>query len=496
MEDIILEVKNISKKYPGVLALDNVSFNVQKGQIHALMGENGAGKSTLIKVISGAVQPSSGTIKINGQVFSGLTPALSSKLGIGVIYQEFNNVPSLSVMENVFLGKKIGGKYFPDTKLMAKKTKEIFDKLGVSIPLDEMTRNLSVAQQQIVEIARALSQDVKVLIMDEPSASLAMAEVERMLRIVKSLKDEGVTIIYISHRIDEILNIADTLTVLRDGKHIVTKPMKGVDRKEIIRLMVGRELNETYPERKTEIGEPILELENVSGNGVNDISFCLRKGEILGLAGLIGAGRTELGKVIFGAARKEKGTIRYKGKEIDFHSPGQALYSGIGYISENRKNEGVFLNYPVDWNITISALKRYSHLGFVDSHKLDDLAKEMIDRFRVKTAGRHQLVRNLSGGNQQKIALAKVLALNTDIIIFDEPTRGIDVGVKQEIYRLMNELIANGVSIIMISSEMEELLGMSDRIVVLHEGRKMGEVKKADFNQHRVLEMASGITQE
>ena len=317
-----------------------------------------------------------------------------------------------------------------------------------------------------------------------------------LFRSVRNLRDEGVSIIYISHRIDEVLDIADTLTILRDGKHIETRPMKGVDRKEIIRLMVGRELNETYPARTTPIGGPILELEDVSGNGVHDISFELKKGEILGLAGLIGAGRTELGKVIFGEAKKESGTIRYKGKPVDFHSAGQALSSGIGYISENRKEEGVFLNFPVDWNNTISALKKNSRYGFVNRKNLEALADKMVSRFRVKTPSQLQLVRNLSGGNQQKIALAKVLALDTDIIIFDEPTRGIDVGVKQEIYHLMNELIENGVSIIMISSEMEELLGMSDRIVVLHEGRKMGEVMKKDFDQQKILTLASGIALE
>ncbi len=492
----VLRINHISKKYPGVLALDDVSFDIKKGQIHALMGENGAGKSTLIKVISGAIQPSGGSVIINDTEYKSLTPALSSQLGIGVIYQEFNNVPSLSVVENVFLGKKIGGRFCPDLKLMTRKAQEIFDKLGVSIPLDIQARRLSPAQQQIVEIARALSSDVKVLIMDEPSASLAMSEVERMLRIVRSLRDEGVTIIYISHRIDEVLDIADSLTVLRDGHHIETRPMKGIDRKEIIRLMVGRELNETYPSRSTDIGEPILQLENVSGNGVHDISFELRKGEILGLAGLIGAGRTELGKVIFGEARKDSGTIRYKGNPIEFHSAGQALSSGIGYISENRKEEGVFLNFPVDWNITISALKKYSDHGFVNKKALELLADKMVSRFKVKTPSQAQLVRNLSGGNQQKIALAKVLALDTDVIIFDEPTRGIDVGVKQEIYHLMNGLIENGVSIIMISSEMEELLGMSDRVVVLHEGRKMGEVDKKDFDQQKILTLASGIAVE
>ena len=289
------------------------------------------------------------------------------------------------------------------------------------------------------------------------------------------------------------MDIADTLTVLRDGKHIETKPMKGVDRREMIRLMVGRDLTETYPERKTEIGETILRLENVSGNGAHNISFELKKGEILGLAGLVGAGRTELAKVIFGDAKKTQGKIFYKGKEVNFKNPQEALYAGIGYISENRKTEGVFLNFPIDWNITISALKKFSRFSFVDNKKVDETADEMIKRFRVKTPSKIQLVQNLSGGNQQKVALGKVLALNTDIVIFDEPTRGIDVGVKQEIYQLMSELVEHGVTIIMISSEMEELLGMSDRVVVLHEGDYMGEVLKKDFDQNKILALASGI---
>ena len=493
MEETALRVENITKIYPGVRALDNVSFEVKKGQIHALMGENGAGKSTLIKVIAGAIEANSGSIVIDGKKYEKLNPGLASSLGIGVIYQELNNVPSLSVAENVFLGKKANDGIFVDKKLMHERSRQIFEKLGVKIPTDVMVSQLSVAQQQIVEIAKALSQNVRILIMDEPSASLALAEVQRMLRIVKSLKEEGVTIIYISHRIDEILDIADSLTVLRDGKHIETRTMKGIDRKEIIRLMVGREMNEKYPARHFPVGETVLRVENVSGNGTHNISLELKKGEILGLAGLIGAGRSEFAKVLFGDAKKEGGHIWLKGKEVNFRNPKEALYAGIGYISENRKTEGVFLNFPVDWNITISALRKYSNYSFINKKEVSRVADEMISRFRVKTPSKQQMVANLSGGNQQKIALAKVLALNTDIIIFDEPTKGIDVGVKQEIYHLMNELAENGISIIMISSEMEELLGMSDRIVILHEGEMMGEMSRDEYDQHKILALASGI---
>ena len=479
--DTILKIEGVTKVYPGVCALNDVSFEVKKGQVHALMGENGAGKSTLIKVISGAIHPEKGSIWIDGKSYEHLTPARAMELGIGVIYQEFNNVPSLSVTQNVFLGKRVGGRFMFDLKEMRRRTKEIFESLGVSIPVDAMVGNLSVAQQQIVEIARALSQNIKVLIMDEPSATLAIAEVRRLFDIILKLKKQGVTIIYISHRMEEVFELADSITILRDGCHVKTCPMEGMTRKEIIRAMVGRELVEDYPSRSTQIGPPVLEVEHLTGNGDTDISLTLHKGEVLGLAGLVGAGRTELAKVIYGVTHKESGTIKLKGEPVDFRSPRDAL------------NEGVFLDFPISWNITISALRRYSKLSFTNKAALENVVKSMSDRFRIKAPTMEQLVRNLSGGNQQKVALAKVLALDTDVVIFDEPTRGIDVGVKQEIYQIINEMVERGISIIMISSEMEELIGMSDRIVVLHEGRITGELEKKDFDQQKILEYASGI---
>ena len=491
--DTILKIDGITKIYPGVRALDQVSFEVKRGEVHALMGENGAGKSTLIKVISGAVRPESGSIWIDGEQIGHLTPALSMQKGIGVIYQEFNNVPSISVAHNVFLGKRVGGKVMFNLKEMNRRTQEIFESLGVSIPVDAMVGNLSVAQQQIVEIARALSQNIKVLIMDEPSATLAIAEVKRLFDIIRKLKERGVTIIYISHRMEEVFELADSITVLRDGCHVQTGPMQGLDRKEIIRLMVGRELLEEYPQRHTAIGEPVLEVEHLTGSGDTDISLTLHKGEVLGLAGLVGAGRTELARMIYGVDPKNAGSVKIKGRPVYFKSPLDALNGGVGYISESRKTEGVFLDFPIDWNITISALRRYSRLTFTDAKSLNQVVERMAARFRIKAPTMKQLVRNLSGGNQQKVALAKVLALDTDIVIFDEPTRGIDVGVKQEIYQIINEMVDKGISILMISSEMEELIGMSDRIVVLHEGRVSGELRKEEFDQQRILEYASGI---
>ena len=473
--DTILKIEGVTKVYPGVCALNDVSFEVKKGQVHALMGENGAGKSTLIKVISGAIHPEKGSIWIDGKSYEHLTPARAMELGIGVIYQEFNNVPSLSVTQNVFLGKRVGGRFMFDLKEMRRRTKEIFESLGVSIPVDAMVGNLSVAQQQIVEIARALSQNIKVLIMDEPSATLAIAEVRRLFDIILKLKKQGVTIIYISHRMEEVFELADSITILRDGCHVKTCPMEGMTRKEIIRAMVGRELVEDYPSRSTQIGPPVLEVEHLTGNGDTDISLTLHKGEV------------------YGVTHKESGTIKLKGEPVDFRAPRDALNAGVGYISENRKTEGVFLDFPISWNITISALRRYSKLSFTNKAALENVVKSMSDRFRIKAPTMEQLVRNLSGGNQQKVALAKVLALDTDVVIFDEPTRGIDVGVKQEIYQIINEMVERGISIIMISSEMEELIGMSDRIVVLHEGRITGELEKKDFDQQKILEYASGI---
>ena len=493
MDSAVLKICGITKRYPGVCALNDVSFSVLRGEIHALMGENGAGKSTLTKIISGAVTADAGSVDIDGSVHTKLTPALSMKLGIGVIYQEFNNVPSLSVAENVFLGRLQGGRISPDWKIMREKAEQLLTSLGVHIPADTPVSALSVAQQQIVEIARALSRDVKVLIMDEPTAALAAAEAERLFRIIRELKARGITIIYISHRMDEVFALADRITVLRDGRYIGTVPKEGSSRREIIRLMVGRELSETYPERHTPVGEPVLEVRHISGPGVKDVSFTLHKGEVLGLAGLIGAGRTESAKIIFGCARKTGGEILLHGKPAAFRSPRQALSAGVGYISENRKTEGVFLGFPVSWNISISALKTYSRASVVNRRAVAGVVEKMIQRFRIKTPDTEQLVSNLSGGNQQKTALAKVLSLGTDIVIFDEPTRGIDVGVKQEIYQLINEMVERGVSVIIISSEMEELIGMSDRITVLHEGCVTGELTREEFSQDRILELASGI---
>ncbi|MDD2970664.1 MAG: sugar ABC transporter ATP-binding protein [Lachnospiraceae bacterium] len=488
-----LELEHVSKFYPGVVALDDVSFSIEEGQVHALMGENGAGKSTLIKVISGAIKPEMGNIVIEGKHFTSLTPGLSKEMGIGVIYQEFNLVPTMSVVENIFLGEKIGNQIMPNFGEMHRKAQEIFAEFGVAIDTDAMVSELTPGKQQLVEIAKTLTRNVKLIIMDEPSASISVADVQTLFRIIGQLRKKGVTIIYISHRMEEVFEIADAVSIMRDGKYVGTKAMREVSRKDLITMMVGRELNESYPVRPQEAGGCVLEVEHLFGNGDRDISFSLRKGEILGIAGLVGAGRTELAKVIYGAEKLDRGKIKVNGKEIKIRSPHDAIVAGIGYIPEDRKNEGAFLEFPIDWNISIMSLPRLSKGMVVAVKKIDELANQFQKMLGIKTPTIKQYVKNLSGGNQQKVVVAKTLATNSNIIIFDEPTRGIDVGAKQEIYQLMNELIKKGISIIMISSEMEELIGMSDRIIVMHEGTVQGELQKEDFSQNKILEYASGL---
>jgi monosaccharide ABC transporter ATP-binding protein, CUT2 family (TC 3.A.1.2.-) len=489
----ILRLTNIEKRYPGVTALDDVSIEFKEGEIHSIMGENGAGKSTLIKVISGAISPDHGKIEIDGKTFESMTPASARKNGIGVIYQEFNLIPSMSVVENIFLGERVGSKIMPDFEEMHRRASEIFKEFGVDIDTAEMVANLSTAKQQLVEIAKALSQNVKIMIMDEPSASISVSDVETLFRIIRKLKEKKVTVIYISHRMDEVFELSDRVTVMRDGKHIATKDISEVVRKDLITMMVGRELNESYPVRNIKIGEKVLEVKNLSGNGNFDISFDLRKGEILGIAGLVGAGRTELAKVLYGAAKMEGGSINIKNKRVNIKTPRDAISYGLGYIPEDRKREGAFLDFPIDWNIVIMSLKRLSKMMVVSNTKSDEISDHFVKKLNIKTPHIKQYVRNLSGGNQQKVVLAKTLASETDIIIFDEPTRGIDVGAKHEIYELMNELVGQGISIIMISSEMEELMGMSDRILVMHEGKLCGELQKKEFMQNKILELASGL---
>ena len=489
MSNAILQMKHITKWYPGVVALNDVSVDFESGQVHALLGENGAGKSTLIKVLSGAIENDKGQICIEGQEYAKMTPALSKKHGVEVIYQEYNLVGSLTVAENICLGNKMHG--LADKKAMVKKVQALFEQYGININPKAYVRELSTAQQQLVEISKAISKDAKVIVMDEPTAQLTMSEVQKLYEIIRSLKEKGVAIIYISHRLEELFAITDCITIMRDGCYVTTVNTKETNRDELIALMVGRELTNTYPERNCVTDEVVLDVKHVSGYWNDDVSFQLHRGEILGFSGLVGAGRTELARIIFGADKKLSGSIYVCGKEMEIKSPADAMKAGIGLIPEDRKEQGCFLNMLIDWNVSIGNIKDLTYRRLISKKKIAQNAEEFRQRLNIKTPSVKQRVGNLSGGNQQKVVLAKVLATNSDIIIFDEPTRGIDIGARYEIYVLMSELVKEGKSIIMISSDMEELLGMSDRIIVLSNGKISGEVKKEEFSQERVLSLAS-----
>ena len=493
MSDNILELKHITKLYPGVVALNDVSLEVRRGEILALVGENGAGKSTLIKTCSGAITPTQGEIVINGKSFTGMTPQTSEQNGIGVIYQEFNLVGDLSVAENIFLGRAIRKGMVIDLKAMERESKKILDSLNIKINPKTLVKTLSVGYQQMVEIAKAVSQNAKLLIMDEPSAPLTSAEVEAMFAIVDKLKAGGVSIIYISHRLDEIFRLADRITILRDGQYVTTLNTDETNKDELVKHMVGRKLTEVYPKRD-EIcvkDEVIFEAVNVSGNGDKNISFKIHRGEVLGLGGLVGAGRTEFAELMFGMRQKTAGKFIFKGKEISPKTPKDAIELGIGLVPEDRKKEGALLGMSIRCNINMPIYQRISKGTVINENKEEEIAQTYRKEISIKTPTLDQLVKNLSGGNQQKVILAKWLAADSELLIFDEPTRGIDVGAKQEIYTLINHLVEQGKTVLMISSEMEELMGMSDRILILAEGNMTGELNKSEFNQERIMQLAS-----
>ncbi len=488
----ILELKNITKKYPGVIALNDVSIEFVEGEAHALVGENGAGKSTLIKSCTGAVKPNSGRIVIEGKAFKSLTPQLSEAHGIGVIYQEFNLVGELSVAENIFLGRAIRKGLIINKKAMVREAAAIFEQFNIEIDPNELVNNLTVGYQQLVEIAKALSQKARILIMDEPSAPLTSAEAARLYEVVEKLKAQGVTVIYISHRMEEIFLLTDRITVLRDGQKIKTVKTSETNMDDLVKLMVGRELKETYPARKACISdEVLLDVENLSGNGVNNISFQIKKGEVLGFAGLIGAGRTETAELLFGAAKKTGGTVRLKGEEVSPKTPRDAIESGIALVPEDRKGKGVLLDMTIRSNTSMAVLERISKYFKVDLKEEKRLAEEYKQSIRIKTPSIEQKIKNLSGGNQQKVIVARWLASEPELVIFDEPTRGIDVGAKSEIYTLVNSLVEDGKSVLIISSEMEEVMGISDRIVVLCDGKISGSLERKDFNQETIMNFAS-----
>ena len=494
----ILEMYDIRKEFPGVLALDDVQLSLKKGEVHVLLGENGAGKSTLMKILSGAYVKDSGEIYIDGNFTEIQSPAHAQELGIGIIYQEFNLNPYLSVAENIFLGRE--PVYFPGVihwEKLYNEAQAILDSLNVKINARNKVESLGVAMQQMVEVAKALSLKARILIMDEPTASLSNNEIESLFKTILHLKKQGVAIVYISHRLGEIFEIGDRVTVLRDGKYIATKPVNEITREDMIRMMVNRDLDDQIPKVKADIGETILKVENLNVNErLKEISFELYRGEILGIAGLMGSGRTRLAKTLFGAETISSGKIWIEGREVSLKSPRDAINAGIGLVTEDRKSEGLVLDLSVKQNISLPNIKKFIKAGVLNFNKENAVADEYITRLKIKTPSRNQSVVYLSGGNQQKVVLSKWLCSDTKIFIFDEPTRGIDVGAKTEIYQLMNRLTANGAAIIMISSEMPEILGMSDRILVMRDGQISGELSDLEATQEKIMNYALGESHE
>lgn len=491
----VLEMRDIGKTYPGVTALSGVDFCVLPGEVHALIGENGAGKSTLMKILAGADTKDFGHIIIDGKEVHIDSPQEAMRLGVSIIYQEFNLVPYMNAAENIYLGREPGSAVpgVIDFGKMYRDAEAVIGELGVAIDVRAPMNQLSVAQQQMVEIAKATSRQSRIIAMDEPSATLTEHELENLFALIRRLKAEGVSIIYISHRLEEVFDIADRVTVLRDGALVATKNVADTDREDIIRMMVGRELKEKIPKVETEPGDVALEVKNLNRAGVlRDISFQVRKGEILGIAGLVGAGRTEVARAIFGADPIDSGQILVNGKAVTIRSPRHAISLGIGLVTEDRKALGLVLGMAVRENISLANLGILSRLGFISRRKEREVARDYVQDILIKTPSVEQAVQNLSGGNQQKVVLAKWLFTKSKILIFDEPTRGIDVGAKTEIYQLMNRLAENGATIIMISSELPEVMGMSDRILVMHEGEIAGELSREEATQEQIMHLATG----
>ena len=495
MAQPFIELKGVSKIFPGVIALDKIDIDVYPGEVLGLVGENGAGKSTLIKLLTGAYTNDLGKILVEGNEVSIQGPKQAMNLGITAIYQELNIVKDLSVAENVFLGRELKNKGFPLTNIkeMARKSRELLSELGQEIDPNMNVAKLGMGKKQMVEIAKALSVQTKLLIMDEPTSSLSAKEVKELLRTIKELKEKGIAVIFISHRLDEIFDVCDRVTVMRDGKKVKTLPINEVDEDKLIRLMVGRDLKDQFPKVKSSIGEEALRIENYTSDNVfKDVSFKVNKGEILGLSGLVGAGRTEVARAIFGIDRKELGKTYISGEKVDIKSPKDAMKHGIAFLTEDRKGQGLVLDNTVTFNMNLASLKKCKSGGLLNYKKLKEKTMENIKKLDINPPSDTFVVRKLSGGNQQKVVIAKWLNTEANIFIFDEPTRGIDVGAKVEVYNVMNELVLNGAAVIMISSELPEILGMSDRIIVMHEGKVTKEIKREDATQENIMLAASG----
>lgn len=489
-----IEMRGINKSFGSNQVLNDAGFLLKDGEVHALMGENGAGKSTLMKILTGVYTKDSGTILVDGQEVNYKNPQEAEKAGIVFIYQELNILFDLTVEENLFMGKEITkGFGICDKKAMRKKAQEVMDRMGVHIPIDAVMSDLSVGQQQMVEICKALMVDAKVLIMDEPTAALTESETKVLFEVMNSLKAKGVSIVYISHRMEEIFEMCDRITILRDGQYIDTKYIKDITMDDVVQMMIGREIGERYPARNVPIGEEVIRVEGLThSKSFHDVNFSVKAGEVLGVAGLMGAGRTEIMQAIFGNLPTVSGKIYIEGKEAVIKNPRQAIAVGIGFITEDRKTEGLLLEKSIAENIEITNLGKVSGSGILNPKKQAELVKKGIEEFRVKCFGPDHECNNLSGGNQQKVVLAKWIYTDPKILILDEPTRGVDIGAKKEIYNVINDMAAKGVAVIMVSSELPEVLGMSDRIMVVHEGKVTGIINGADADQTKVMTLATG----
>lgn len=495
----IIRMEGISKAFPGVQALDRVDFEAYSGEVMALVGENGAGKSTLMKILSGAYMKDTGRIYIDGKRVEIQNPYHAQLLGISTIYQELNVTPNQTVAQNIFLGREIkrkgilGKLGFVDKKEMERRAKELLNRVGANIDPRELVKNLSVAQRQMVEIAKALSLEAKIIIMDEPTSALGPEEVEKLFEIIRQLKEQGIAIIFISHRLEEVFKIADRITILRDGKLVGVMSKDEATFDKVIYLMVNRPLGDMFKKEEVSKGKLILEVKNLRSAIIKDVSFSLYEGEILGIAGLVGSGRTELVRLIFGADPKISGEIYLNGEKVEIKSPEDAVKHGIGLVPEDRQNQGLILKMSVRENIGVTIIRKIlKFLGFIDKNKLTEIAENFVKRLNIKTPSIFEKVLYLSGGNQQKVVLAKWLASNPKILILDEPTRGIDVGAKAEIHAIMSQLAKIGIGIIMISSEIPELLAMSDRILVMSEGKVVVELPRSEATQEKIMAYASG----
>ncbi|MCA0984258.1 sugar ABC transporter ATP-binding protein [Halobacillus yeomjeoni] len=486
----------IEKAFAGNQVLKKVDFDVQPGEVHALMGENGAGKSTLIKVLTGIHQRDGGTIEVKGEEKTYSNPKEAEKDGIVVIHQELNIIPHLTVSENMFLGKEktLGRTGILKKKEMYQETLDHLERLGVtSIHPNETAGDLSVGKQQMIEIARAISTNAEMIIMDEPTAALTDREIESLFKVIESLRKQNVSIVYISHRMEEIFQICDRITVLRDGEYIGTEQVKETDFESVVKMMVGRELGERFPARTSTVGDKVFEVKHLARDGwFEDVNFHVNQGEILGVAGLMGAGRTEIMEAIFGAVKKKQGEVLLDGEPLNIKHPRDAIQAGIGFITEDRKGEGLVLHLSIRENVALTNMKAISDNGWISSKREAELIDDLIGRLHVRTTGREQEVKSLSGGNQQKVVIAKWLGIKPRILILDEPTRGVDVGAKKEIYHIMNELTEQGVAIIMVSSELPEVLGVSDRIMVIHEGKVARILPREEATQEKIMQAATG----